>query len=414
MTLAEAAEAVLTANWTGGSTVPSRRQYPHQWGWDAAYIAIGWSWLDPARAATELESLLAGQWEDGRVPHIVFHPDVPEDAYFPGPSFWGRPTSGITQPPLHARAALEVAERGAGDDFLRRVFPRLAAQHAYLADAARRGRRRAGGDRAPVGVRARRQPGLGRAAGARSSCPRAASSRTSGRTAATSTPASGRATPPTTASSTSPRAYRDGGYADDGDAAPSSSRTRCSTRSGCGRRTRWPRSPSGSARTPGRSASPPPAIHAALLARLWDGERFRPRDLVAGRLVEPRTILGLGPLLDPDLPAAVRDAVAAELALAALPLRRRDRRRVLRPARRPSSTAAATGAGRCGRTSTGCSRAACAATGSTRRPPSSSARPSAGRALPGMREYFDPVTGDGLGATEFSWTAAVVIDILGA
>jgi hypothetical protein len=85
MTLADAAAAVLAANWTGGSTVPSRRQYPHQWGWDAAYIAIGWSWIDPARAATELESLLAGQWEDGRVPHIVFHPGVSEDAYVPGP-----------------------------------------------------------------------------------------------------------------------------------------------------------------------------------------------------------------------------------------------------------------------------------------------------------------------------------------
>ena len=81
------AEEVLAANWTGTSTVPSRRQYPHQWGWDAAYIAIGWSWIDPARAATELESLLGGQWPDGRVPHIVFHPDVPEDAYFPGPAF---------------------------------------------------------------------------------------------------------------------------------------------------------------------------------------------------------------------------------------------------------------------------------------------------------------------------------------
>ena len=30
----------------------------------------------------------------------------------------------------------------------------------------------------------------------------------------------------------------------------------------------------------------------------------------------------------------------------------------------------------------------------------------------GMREYFDPVTGDGLGAGEFSWTAAAVTDIL--
>ena len=113
--------AVLTANWRGASTVPSGRQYPHQWGWDAAYIAIGWSWVDPARAAAELESLLRGQWPDGRVPHIVFHPDVPEDAYFPGPAFWesdvdGVATSGLTQPPLHARAALEVARRSDDGD----------------------------------------------------------------------------------------------------------------------------------------------------------------------------------------------------------------------------------------------------------------------------------------------------------
>jgi hypothetical protein len=148
------AEAVLRANWAGSSTVPSRRQYPHQWGWDAAFVAIGWSWIDAGRAMQELESILRGQWADGRVPHIVFNPAVPEDAYFPGPAFWasgeapggppGFATSGLTQPPLHARAALEVARRAgdrtAADAFLRRVFPRLAAQHAYLA-----GRRDAGG-----------------------------------------------------------------------------------------------------------------------------------------------------------------------------------------------------------------------------------------------------------------------------
>ena len=53
--LRASAEGVLAANWTGGSTVPSRRQYPHQWGWDAAYIAIGWSSVDHGRAAAELE-----------------------------------------------------------------------------------------------------------------------------------------------------------------------------------------------------------------------------------------------------------------------------------------------------------------------------------------------------------------------
>jgi glycogen debranching enzyme len=29
----------------------------------------------------------------------------------------------------------------------------------------------------------------------------------------------------------------------------------------------------------------------------------------------------------------------------------------------------------------------------------------------GMREYFDPLTGEGLGADDFSWTAAAVLDI---
>ena len=250
------AEAVLEQNWTGASTVPSRRQYPHQWGWDAAYIAFGWSWIDQARAAQELESILRGQWADGRVPHIVFNAGVPEDAYFPGPAFWasgvapdGPPaavTSGLTQPPLHARAALEVAQHARdgerADAFLRRVFPRLAAQHRYLA-----GRRDAGGggprgDRAPVGVRARRQPVLGRAAAGRPACRRRASRPTSAATSRTSTRPSGRATPGTTASSIS-RGPTATAATPTTAAAPSSSRTRCSTRSGCGRRTRSPRSP---------------------------------------------------------------------------------------------------------------------------------------------------------------------------
>src|SRR5262249_297739 len=48
----------------------------------------------------------------------------------------GLRTSGLTQPPLHARAALEVSRHlggaGAGEAFLRRLFPKLAAQHDYL------------------------------------------------------------------------------------------------------------------------------------------------------------------------------------------------------------------------------------------------------------------------------------------
>jgi glycogen debranching enzyme len=146
--LRDAAESVLEANWTGTSTVPSHTQYPHQWGWDAAYIAIGWAVFDEGRAEQELESILGGQWADGRVPHIRFHPDVPAGAYFPGREFWrsdevagapaGVSTSGITQPPLHARAALDVYQRaadpGSARAFLERIYPALEAQLAYLRD----------------------------------------------------------------------------------------------------------------------------------------------------------------------------------------------------------------------------------------------------------------------------------------
>ncbi|MEU9173824.1 hypothetical protein AB0D34_39700 [Streptomyces sp. NPDC048420] len=143
------AARVLEGNWTGASTVPSRSLYPHQWSWDSAFIAIGLRHLSPLRAQTELETLLAAQWGDGRIPHIVFNPSVPLDAYFPSPDFWrsstagraaGAPrtvqTSGIVQPPVHALAAwlVHCADPGLSRarGFLTRVYPRLAAWHRYL------------------------------------------------------------------------------------------------------------------------------------------------------------------------------------------------------------------------------------------------------------------------------------------
>ena len=36
-----AAEAILEENWRGTFTVPSSVQYPHQWSWDSAFVAIG-------------------------------------------------------------------------------------------------------------------------------------------------------------------------------------------------------------------------------------------------------------------------------------------------------------------------------------------------------------------------------------
>jgi hypothetical protein len=112
---ARAAE-VLRRNDRGGSTIPSPTLYPHQWAWDSGFAAIGWARIDVDRAVAELESLLAGQWDDGRVPHIVFDPAATD--YFPGPAFWGRagaavPTSTITNPPIWVIALARLAAAGA-------------------------------------------------------------------------------------------------------------------------------------------------------------------------------------------------------------------------------------------------------------------------------------------------------------
>lgn len=129
---------VLIANWDGSYTVPSRTLYPHQWSWDSAFIAIGHARWSPRRARTELLSLFGAQWEDGRVPHIVFNPAVPDVAYFPGPEFWatrspsGYATSGIVQPPVHAMAAWRAHLAEPDHGFLARIYPRLVAQQEFL------------------------------------------------------------------------------------------------------------------------------------------------------------------------------------------------------------------------------------------------------------------------------------------
>ena len=105
---------VLETNWTGDHMVPSRKLYPHQWSWDAAFIAVGLAYVNPTRGWRDLRSLFEAQWPDGRVPHIVFDPATAEADYFPGPGFWdvpayaNRPARGstaIVQPPMHAIAA---------------------------------------------------------------------------------------------------------------------------------------------------------------------------------------------------------------------------------------------------------------------------------------------------------------------
>jgi len=136
--LDERAREILIRNDRGGYTVPNGRVYPFQWNWDSAFVSLGFAALDLDRAWREIETLFAGQWEEGLLPHIIFRHD--DAGYFPGPAVWatGRnpPTSGITQPPFVASAVHALWKAGDPQRYrtnLAKLFPRMLAWHRWFA-----------------------------------------------------------------------------------------------------------------------------------------------------------------------------------------------------------------------------------------------------------------------------------------
>ncbi len=139
------AKEILLQNNRGGYTIPSARLYPFQWNWDSGFIALGLAYFDAQKAMDEIRFMYKGQWENGMLPHIVFH--QPNDNYFPGPSEWGTvefaknenniPVSGITQPPvfgfiLEKMHLLLKDKEPAWIGFLQEIFPKVVKQHKYF------------------------------------------------------------------------------------------------------------------------------------------------------------------------------------------------------------------------------------------------------------------------------------------
>ncbi len=131
------ARAILRGNDRGGYTVPTHGLYPFQWNWDSAFVALGFATFDRDRAWRELETLVAAQWDDGMIPHIVFHQD--DAGYFPGPGVWstGRtpPSSGITQPPVLAtvvRALWEGEGADPGHPRMRALYAACLRSHRWF------------------------------------------------------------------------------------------------------------------------------------------------------------------------------------------------------------------------------------------------------------------------------------------
>ena len=138
-TISSSAQQVLRDNDRGGYCVPTGGLYPFQWMWDSGFTALGWQTFDEARAWQEIQTIFRGQWADGMLPHIIFHKNDP--GYFPGPDAWGTPerepaTSGITDPPVLATQVRELYKLARDPELalgqLRDLYPKLLAFHRWM------------------------------------------------------------------------------------------------------------------------------------------------------------------------------------------------------------------------------------------------------------------------------------------
>lgn len=141
-TLSEQCYEILKMNDHGTHTVPAPNLYPHQWLWDSCFAAIGWSHIDTKRAEKEIISLFHGQWSNGMVPHMIFDmsPQYSRDrnvwrSWVSSKSPDHIATSGFTQPPLLAEAISRIGMQMKKSDrklFYKRVLPRLIRHHEWL------------------------------------------------------------------------------------------------------------------------------------------------------------------------------------------------------------------------------------------------------------------------------------------
>jgi glycogen debranching enzyme len=117
-----AAQRVLAGNWRQGRlsdgtpygfTCPSAPRYRHQWYWDSCFHAIVWRHFQPARAREELRTLVRGGRLDGFVPHTIFWHDRPgwrRAPFYATDSIRGNRATAHTMTPVLAMAWELVAE----------------------------------------------------------------------------------------------------------------------------------------------------------------------------------------------------------------------------------------------------------------------------------------------------------------
>ena len=118
---------------------PSREHYFHQWFWDSSFHAIVLSHIDIDLAKNEIDSLLYAQKKDGFIPHIVYWDD---HKYTASLSNLGQrlesklslfpSNSELIQPPLIAEAVEAIYKKSKDLHYLRRIVPQLKSYYLWL------------------------------------------------------------------------------------------------------------------------------------------------------------------------------------------------------------------------------------------------------------------------------------------
>lgn len=144
-TILARAQQILETNWRGSFTIPTSKLYPFQWNWDSGFVCLGHQHYQVERAIQEMNALFSGQWENGLLPHIIFHSEK-EKTYFPNFDFWesgvnpGAPnapkSSGITQPAVHGFILEQLLQNNPNHqevkDFALQIFPKIVHYHRFL------------------------------------------------------------------------------------------------------------------------------------------------------------------------------------------------------------------------------------------------------------------------------------------
>jgi len=94
--------------------MPDKWEFPWLASWDTGFEAVTASLIDPQLGADQLRFLLSDRWQqpDGHIPCAEW-------------------VMGVECPPIFAWSALKVADAGAGDAFLREVYPGLQRLYDY-------------------------------------------------------------------------------------------------------------------------------------------------------------------------------------------------------------------------------------------------------------------------------------------